>query len=256
MLQGYMKAMKAVITGGDLQALEKAGILGLDAKYARVYRNNSVSAFADVLRANYKTVHALVGDDFFCRMALAYIDNYPTHTRTLVGYGEDFTHVIEDFTAEHKLAYLLDFAFLDRAWTHAHLAANSHSLKLDGLNQYSENPEQISALNLTFIPSVQIIETKWDVIEAWLSIRYGGDLMGKTELLPTDGYSLLWRYDNEVKSRKLNSLEFIFLSQIAKGAALGAALNTAIYQSDNVNEAEISGLLPSAVHAGLFRKRE
>jgi len=218
-----MQAMVKVLDGGDARELRGEALDYINPEFARVYRNNSVSAFVDVLRANYKTVYGLVGEDYFSVLALAYLDKYPAHQRTLVGYGQGFSEIVEAHLKAHNLAYLSSFAKLDRAWTLAHMAADVPPLSMDALQEFAAAGGDLETYKLALKPDVNLVRNDWPVFSLWSDLRDGTEWRGSVELTAETEHVLVWRRGLEVIYKDVNAGEFAFLTALQNGATLGLA---------------------------------
>ncbi len=245
----YMQAMSEVITGANPGALTHAEIDSFDPKFANVYRNNSASAFGDVLKANYPSILALVGADFFAHLSRAYMDNYPTNQRTLIGYGARFDQIITDYETEHKLPYLTSFAILDRAWTYAHIAEDTQALEMESLAQVLAQNGDLEAQHLTLSPHAQLIRNHWPVFHIWTKLREGHELGETIQMQEKLEHILVWRFEHEVMYRQLDQAEFTFLNDMNIGKTLGQATEDALHIQPDTN---ISELLAGMMSAQLF----
>ncbi|MCF6274493.1 MAG: DNA-binding domain-containing protein [Robiginitomaculum sp.] len=252
-MKAYMQAMAKVVDGSDPLALARDKTSGFDAEFASVYRNNSVSALYDVLAANYMSVLDIVGEDFFLKLVHVYIEKYPARQRSLNNYGADFVKIVDKYKIDHRLPYLSDICHLDRAWTLAHLAADSDLLAIEDLAKLAEQGTNLEQVKLTLAPGVALLKLQWPVFDIWSKIRAEQKLDEQVELEKQKQYVLVWRYENMVNYRVLEPAEHSFLTALRNGENLAAAVNAAIIDMPpDSGEQEITALLPNAVGAGLF----
>ena len=244
-----MRVMTKILGGADVRALPNAGIDYFEADYASVYRNNSMSAFHDALRSNYKSVAKLVGETYFAYLARAYIKNYPVKARTLVGYGKDFDQIVDDYAGEHKLPYLSDFARLDYLWLGAHLAADSSALNMEYLTGVLEAGGDLGTQKLHFRPDVMLAQTAWPVFDVWSKLRADHELGESMEMNEGTQSILIWRFQNEVMQRSLQDNEYTFLRTIKDGGTLGEAMAAALAAQPG---ADINTMLPNMMGAKIF----
>ena len=245
-MKHYMQTMANVIDGSHVGDVD---LEYFDAKYISVYRNNSLSAHIDVLRANYISVAALVGDEFFTSICLEYIKAYPAHNRTLVGYGEHFTNMIEDNLENHKLPYLSSFAKLDRAWTTAHTARDVEPLDMAVLENIILEGGDIANLYMSIVPSADLVCNDWPVFSLWASLRDNTDITNAVALAEKHETTLVWRHDQEVMYRCLNLAEFTFLDAMRAGGNLGMATSKTLDADPSI---DVGQLLAGTVGAKLF----
>ncbi len=248
-MREYMQAMAQILDGADAGELRGAGLKYINPKFASVYRNNSVSAFVDVLKANYKTVLALVGEDYFSALALAHLEKYPAYQRTLVGYGRNFSGIVEGHVKAHNLAYLSSFAKLDRAWTLAHMAADRPPVSMGVLQDYAASGGDLESYKLALKPDVNLVRNKWPVFALWARLRDDTGLKSALELKAKTEHVLVWRRDLDVMYKVLNPGEFAFLTAIQNGATLGLATAQCLSISP---ETDMGSLLGGMMAAGIF----
>ncbi len=254
MLAEYMKAMSLVVEGTEPLALARLGMAGLDPHYARVYRNNSVCALCEVLEANYPSVVALVGADYFLKLVHLYIQKYPARQRTLVGYGEAFHQIVNGLKADHRLPWLGEFARLDRAWTLAHMAEDATPLDTSDLAVLAEAGVDLEMVKLAVMPSVSLLALDWPIFDIWEGLRAEEELAAPIELERHPQYALVWRYQLKVHYRVLDAAEFEFLSAVKAGKALGVAMKAAMTSLPTGAETDLTRLLPNALGAEVLKR--
>ena len=247
-MKNYMQTMASVIDGSHTG---EVALEYFDAKYVNVYRNNSLTAHIDVLRANYKTVAALVGEEFFAGVCLEYIKACPARTRTLVGYGEHFAQMLDDNVERHQLAYLSSFAKLDRAWTLAHTAKDTQPLEISTLEEIIQKGGDLENFKMPLVPSAALIHNDWPVFSIWSALRNDTEITDAIELTETPENILVWRHGQEVMYRDLNAAEFAFLEAIRDGGNLGLATVKTLEAGPAT---DIGQLLAGMVAAELFIK--
>lgn len=247
-MKHYMQTMADIIDGSHQGDVD---LKYFDAKYVSVYRNNSASAHIDVLRANYKSVAALVGEEFFSSICLEYIKAYPARKRTLVGYGEHFAQMIDDNLARHQLPYLSSFAKLDRAWTVAHTAQDAEPLDMAVLENIIEQGGDIENFTLSLMPGTALVCNDWPVFSTWASLRGDTELTDAVGLREKHETILVWRRGHSVVYRDLSASEFAFLQTIHEGGNLGLATVEALTANAKT---DVGQLLSGMMSAQLFTK--
>lgn len=245
-MKHYMQTMASVLDGSHSGPVD---LKYFDAKYVSVYRNNSVVAHIDVLRANYKSVADLVGDEYFSALCLDYIKKYPARQRSLVGYGEHFAQLLDDNLERHNLSYLSSFARLDRAWTLAHIAKDIAPLQMSVLETIIQQGGDLENLEISLKPDVFLISSAWSVFSVWDTLREDTKLTGAVELDERQENVLVWRHGHDVMYRDLNAAEFAFLKTVKEGGNLGLATVKALEAEPTT---DVGQLLGGMVAAELF----
>lgn len=252
-MQDYMQAMANTLNGELANVAGETAHKYIDPKFVSVYRNNSATAFADVLRANYKTVEAVVGREYFSNLTQKYMQKYPCQHRTLVGYGADFISILEDNQSDHKLPYLASFAKLDRAWTQAHIALDTEHLTLESLVNSLGPEDNLLAQTVTPKPDVQIIKNPWPVFNIWEKLRDGDELGKTSEMEQKQENILLWRYENEITYKPLSNAELVFLESVFAQQTLGQASEISLGYNPNIDiDIDINQMLIGMINAQLF----
>ena len=118
-----------------------------------VYRNTVLKGCIDALQANFPTVCALVGEEWFRAAAGVFAHAQPPHDGLLMDYGVGFAAFLDDFGPAANLPYLGAVARLDRCWTEAHLAANAPPLDPAWLAQ--QTPDTLAGIGLRPHPSAR-----------------------------------------------------------------------------------------------------
>jgi hypothetical protein len=214
---------------------------------ALVYRNSGIAACTDALRSNYQRLARVVGDTFFRGLAHAYIDQHQPVQHSLVGYGHALPDFIDDAANKHGLAWLGDFARLDRGWLGAHLAAD-HALlaptALEGLGD-----EALISARISFHPSATLVKTRWRLWELWQEAGEEGFSEAARTLLQHDDAVLFWRPGHEVSSRQLPVPHAAFIESLRNGDALGTACARVLALAPGEN---LPGLIAGVLAAGFI----
>lgn len=93
-----------------------------------VYRNTSIKAAIDALRANYPTIAALLGEEAFGAVASIFAHECRPASPVLSDYGAQFADFLAASPLGEELPYLADVARIDRLWIESFLAADAVSL--------------------------------------------------------------------------------------------------------------------------------
>ena len=216
---------------------------------ALIYRNSGQLALRDALASNYPSLKTVMGDAFFDRMALSFADEHPPTKRSLVGYGELLPDFTTEAKSEHGLPWLTDMARLDRAWLAAHLAFPAPEFTAKDFTALAADPDALMAAKLSLVPSTQLVETHWQLHDLWSKLRAGEAIENALELDEKTETILIWRLDNEVRTRVLTLAEFTFMTAVSNCQSLAEAATSALMTD---TELDISGLMAASVSAGLF----
>lgn len=136
-----------------------------------VYRNTIAKGCVDALAANFPTVLALVGEDWFRAAAALFAREIPPAHAALLDYGEAFPAWLERFPPAGDLPYLAGVAHLDRLWTEALFAAEAPALTADALATLP--PEILAQTRLPLHPSVRFAAFDAGLPSLWAAAREG-----------------------------------------------------------------------------------
>jgi len=189
-----------------------------------VYRNNVNVGLVEALMATYPVVLRLVGEEFFRGMARVYVGGTLPKTPVLIQYGGDFAAFIDGFEPARSLPYLPDVARLEWAWNVAYNAADRDPLAPEALAGI--DPDRIASLTFDLHPSLQIVSSRWPVLEIWQT-NTNDAAVQPVDLARGGGDVLVLRPAYEVELRKLPPGGAAFLSALADGLSLGAAFEQA-----------------------------
>lgn len=180
-----------------------------------VYANTTTTGRIDALAANYPTVVAMVGIDWFEAAASVFVQSEPGSSAVLVDYGAGFADWLARFPPARPYPYLAPCARLDRAWTEAHVAP-------DAVRRPVRDDE-----DLVLHPSVRIFAFDWNAPSLWLAHRFG-DAAREVglEWRPEPEKLLTHRPDLAVVARRLDAAEWTLLQAARRGLSLFQAVVT------------------------------
>lgn len=209
-----------------------------------VYRNTVHKACIDALQANYPTVCALVGPEWFRAAAGEFVRASPPTDGQLMAYGHGMDAFLRTFPPAAALPYLPAVARLDRCWTESHLAADAPAL--DGQWLARQTPDALAALHLAPHPTA-----RW----AWSADHPASALWQRQrEGAPMDA-DLVWQADGALLTRPGGAVQWMaltqagvaFLDACAQALPLGLAAERAL-RADAATD--LAALLAQLLNAG------
>jgi hypothetical protein len=212
-----------------------------------VYRNTIAKGRIDALAANFPTVAALVGEDWFRAAAVLFAREAPPTSAALQDYGETFSAWLDRFPPAQDMPYLAGVAHLDRLRTEALFAAEAPALTAEALATLA--PEALAESRLALHPSVRFAAFEAGLPSLWAAAR-----AGETELdLPARAETLLCaRVDGVVRHRVIGEAETEFLRACRDGQTLGQAAERAAKADPDVFVASLfAALIADGVFGGL-----
>ena len=237
MLLDLQMQVRRAVLGGDATEIVAAiqdGECGrgeTDASAARlgIYRNHAFATLTDALRTTFPVVCRLVDERFFAYAAHEFLRTHPPRSRCLAEYGDEFPDFLADFAPCRALPYLPDIARFEWALNEAGTMREMKPLRPEDLA--AEVPAATAPMiRLRLQPSARYLETPWPVDAVWEANRRDDvpaldlskpDVSANTFLeIRRDGDAVAWR--------RLDRGTFAFRTALAGGAALAAAIETAL----------------------------
>ncbi|MBU3672400.1 MAG: hypothetical protein FGM43_07590 [Sinobacteraceae bacterium] len=131
---------------------------------AAIYHNNRRANFRKALALTYPVTARIVGDDFFARLSLDYLEQHPSRGGDLHHVGTRFAEFLATGFAAPSSAfgYLADLAKLEWAWAEALLCADASPLSIEALATFE--PTAWPRLRFTLHPSVALIRSPWPIL--------------------------------------------------------------------------------------------
>lgn len=225
---------------GDLQAAFAAHLAGADrtdllavvagdtipaAARLGVYRHHVHESLGLALAATFPTVHALVGADFFRRLASDFIaQSLPTQP-VLAEYGGGLGAFISGYAPADGLPYLSDVARLDWALNLAFHAPEGERLTAADLAAVAV--ERLPSMSVKLASGTDLISSRYPVDRIWQASQPGAP-SGTVDLGSGDCHLLVMRRADDAAFASLSAGEAAFMSALDEGGSLergaGAAL--------------------------------
>jgi hypothetical protein len=184
----------------------------------QVHRATIESGFVRVLALGYPTVEALVGTEFFERMALDYRDtSSPEADATLAQFGKGFTSFVAEYAHVQNLPYLADVARLDQAVEHCQGADDDREQFFIDVAVSLELPKSLTLLALAF-PAVEIRAAIFDEDVGALE---------NLDIAPRRRAAVVWRSGRNVIVSPLAPSAMKFLASLKAGRTPDVALAAA-----------------------------
>jgi hypothetical protein len=180
----------------------------------RVYRGNVFGNWRAALGGAYPIVRAIVGADFFERLARDYAQVAPSTSGDLHDYGAQLAPFLDGYTHTRDLPYLPDVARLEWCAHLAYYAADASPFDLS-------RPTQAR-----LAPDCALFESAWPLQRLWEAHQEGGD-PASVNLGAGPDRVLVHRSRWRVEVSSLRAGDYRFLERLRAGAELGAALEAA-----------------------------
>lgn len=167
-------AFAAYIAGGDRADLIAAVVgdrIAADARL-RVYRHHVFTSLAKALAVTYRTVQALVGEEFFDIMARAFVSDGLPMQPVLCEYGAAFADFVATYAPARSLPYLADMARLDWALNAAVLGPAGERLQAADLAAIPA--EQLPSMSIALAPDVSLVRSRYPIDRIWAASQPDG----------------------------------------------------------------------------------
>lgn len=155
-----------------------------------VYRNNVTASLSAALAEAFPALQSLLGAANFAVLARAFLRAHPPGSPILARYGAQMPSFLETFPHTKTLPYLPDVARLEQAMRLSYHAADSEPADLSPLA--SLPPDAIGATRLGFAPAMQLIRSRWPVLQVYGFALRGG---AKPQMQAEDVLLLRPEYD-------------------------------------------------------------
>jgi hypothetical protein len=215
----------------DLQARFAAALLDGDAADTRVgaYRDTVVANYRNALGATYRVVRELTGAPFFNTAVDAFAVRHPSTGGDLNVYGGEFADFLASYPYGRELAYLADVARLEWSLDEAHRAADPSGSPQEVLAALAQIPgPDVARQRFVLDPSCRFLRSPHPVLRIWQVHQpdHAGD--GQVDLRAGADHLLIRREAATPVVERLAAGDFAFLSSLAAGADLAAALDAAL----------------------------
>ncbi len=208
-----------------------------------VYRNNILMSLTGVLQGRFPVVSRLLGDEFFCAAARAYVSLSPPVSPVLMRYGATFADFLDNFEPVDDLPYLGDVARLEWAWSQAYHAADQRPLGVEAFQQVP--PGRAENLIVAFHPSVHLVRSRFPVVTI-VSAHSGDEEPEDIDAGSGGEDALVVRPRLSVEIRRLPAGGAAFIADLAGGRTLGQAALAASRETAAFDfEANLAGLITS-----------
>ncbi len=153
--QVFDPTLVQVVQAGNLNPEERISI------YANMYRARLV----DVLSDDFAQVAAVLGEQRFSEVAVAYLAAYPSTHPSIQYIGRQFANFLATRAACPELPFLGDLARLEWARVEVFGAPDAEPLQLAQLQTIA--PDEWAELRFQLIPACRILSSAWPIHKLW-----------------------------------------------------------------------------------------
>lgn len=221
-LRDLQRAFAAHLSGEDQPALV-AEILPA-AQRLRIHRHHVLDSLASALAATFPTVQAVVGADFFRRLARAFIGQSLPSQPVLAEYGAGFPAFVAGHHAARDLPYLADVARLDWALNLAfHAPADG---RLAAADLAALPADELPSLRLGLAPGTVLVASPYPLDRIWAASQPGA-AADPVDLAAGGVRLLVLRRPDDAAFVALSAGEAAFIAGLGEGLSLEEAAGRA-----------------------------
>jgi hypothetical protein len=198
-----------------------------------VYRNNASHTFRKTLELTYPVVRRRVGDDYFRQLCANYRQLVPSRSGDLHWYGRDFAAFLDAHLEDIEYRWLADLARLE--WSRAECAVGVErpALPAEALARYPAT--QLEHLVFQLQPTLKLHASAFPVFSIWTANQVD-NAPPVDQSLGSECGMVRARHDT-AEVRRLDPALFSYLSALAGGATLGAAMSIAALDGRGLTDA-------------------
>jgi hypothetical protein len=185
---------------------KKVGVKKRLGIYADAYRLRIVEALSNA----YPILKALLGDDLFEKVALGYVEQYPSTYRNMRWVGDQMASHLQLTLPQYPIA--AEMAQFEWALSLAFDAEDAPVLVLQDLAVIP--PENWGDLRFKFHPAVQLLSPKYNVLLVWRALNVDEAPPKVTQI--NESY-VVWRKELSSHYRSLEHAEYAAIQQMMAG---------------------------------------
>jgi hypothetical protein len=230
-----------------------AGLQGRDAQRRfAVHRNNVAASLVDALASGFPVLRALLGDDCFRAVALAYVRAHPPRSPLVWRHGATLPAFLSGRASTARLAYLPDIARLEFRRMQAFHASDAPPLPAAEFAALAMDADALASCRARLHPACRWMRSRHAVHAIWRAHQGddGGD--GLEHIDPDRAEDVLvLRPAFDVDTRLAPPGGVTLLQALQQGRAIGDAIAVALDEPDAALDDLLSLLIAPGVLAAL-----
>ena len=214
---------------------KKVGVKKRLGIYADAYRLRIIEALAN----SYPILKALLGDDLFEKVALKYIEQYPSTYRNMRWVGDKMSEHLQANFPQYPIA--AEMAAFEWGLSLAFDAEDTPILTLQHLAKIA--PENWGAIQLKAHPSLQLLAFNYNVLPMWQALNAE---QTPPAIINLQQNCVVWRQQLNSHYRSIEPLEKLVLKQVILGISFGALCEFIQAQTLDINANEEAAMQTAA----------
>lgn len=225
-LHDLQAAFAAHMTGPDRADLVAAvaGDTIPAASRLAVHRHHVFESLGAALAATFPTVQALVGTDFFRRLARDFVVQELPAQPVLAEYGAGLPAFIAAYEPARGLPYLADVGRLDWALNVAFQAPEDRRLDAGDLSAIAA--ERLPSMSMALATGTSLVSSRYPLDRIWEASQPGA-AAGTVDLNSGGSHLLILRRPQDAAFVSLSAGEAAFLACLIEGGSLEVAAEAA-----------------------------
>ena len=207
-----------------------------------VYRNHFLISLGDALATAFPVVRRLVGEAYFSAAARRFVQESPPRSPCISEYGQEFADFLRRLPEIEQLAYVADVACLEWALVRAAEADELPGVPPERLATL--DPGRLAGTRLTLHPSVGLLASGFPIDRIWRVNQACGE-PPIVDLTAGGVRLLVHRCGGEVGWTALETADFTFATDLARGLSIEQASMRASLNHNEFNPAAVFSLLLS-----------
>jgi hypothetical protein len=209
-----------------------------------IYHNAYRLRLREVIDTDHPILGTYLGDDLFEQMVTGYIEQTPSHYRSLRQFCDRLPHYLQEADVFNEHPQISELARFERLLMSAFDAADSSVASHPSL--YEIPPEQWPELTLRFHPSLQLFHSDWNVVDIWQAIK--AEQQPPAPENNPNSWALWRNHERLTEFRSITSLEQQMLEAFLRGDTLSSAAELIIAE---VGETDAANTLLQTLHRWL-----
>ena len=199
-----------------------------------IYHNAYRVRLVEVLLDNFEHTGMYLGEEWFYKLANAYVQSHASTHHNIANYGQKFPA----FLAKQlpKDLEISELALMDWKLRRAFDGSNSNTLDNNDLQQRVETYGADTCLSP--VPTLSVITHRYNTLDIWVAIN-NEETPPIVEKFKTPIDILIWRKGHSPHFRSLTPMESTAVSYLISGKTLdqiGASLTTEFPQANVIHE--------------------
>ena len=216
--------------------------------YSEAYRLRLLEA----LKKDYPALNKLMGDEQFEELGRAYIEAYPSRSRSVRWFGATMPKYLRSTATYESQHILTEMAAFE--WTLAEVFDAEDSIVVAAEQVAAIPPERWPEMRLMLHPTLRRLNLQWNVVPIWKAIKKN-DAPDPPQAAESPLAWLIWRKEMETLFRSLEGDEAWAIDAVIDRATFGSiCVGLCRWVGDDRAATRAASLLKGWVTTGLITR--